>query len=141
MEAFLDTSVLVATFYGGHQHHGASFQVFHRQTKATGCTAAHCLVETYSVATGMPGKDRASPDEALLFLNDVRDRLTLVALDEGEFFKALESAATEGVVGGASYDVMIGQCALKANAKVLYTWNTKHFKRLGAEITARLREP
>jgi len=29
----------------------------------------------------MPGKDRASPDEALLFLSDVRERLTTVALD------------------------------------------------------------
>ena len=32
--------------------------------------------------TGMPGKDRVSPDEALLFLRDVRRRLTLTVLDE-----------------------------------------------------------
>jgi predicted nucleic acid-binding protein len=141
MDAFLDTSVLVATFYGDHECHDASFKVFHQQTKSTGCTAAHCLVETYSVVTGMPGKDRASPDEALLFVNDVRDRLTLVALNEDEFFKVLQAASAEGIVGGATYDALIGQCAVKADAKALYTWNTKHFKRLGAQITSRLREP
>jgi hypothetical protein len=32
----------------------------------------------------MPGKRRVSGDEALLFLDDIRDRLTLVALDERE---------------------------------------------------------
>jgi predicted nucleic acid-binding protein len=93
MDAFLDTSVLVAAFYGDHERHGASFQVFLRLTKDTGCTAAHCLAETYAVVTGMPGKDRASPDEALLFLSDVRERLTLIALDEGEY--ALERMSPE----------------------------------------------
>jgi predicted nucleic acid-binding protein len=141
MDAFLDTSVLVATFYGDHERHGASFQVFLRQTKETGCTAAHCLAETYAVVTAMPGKDRASPDEALLFLSDVRERLTLIALDESEYFKVLESAAAEGISGGTAYDAIIGQCAMKANAQTVYTWNTKHFKRLGAQIASRLREP
>jgi predicted nucleic acid-binding protein len=141
MDAFLDTSVLVATFYGDHERHDASFKVFLQLTKETGCTAAHCLAETYSVVTGMPGKDRASPDEALLFLSDIRTRLTLVALEEGEYFKVLEDAAAEGISGGTTYDAIIGQCALKADARAIYTWNTKHFKRLGAQIVARLREP
>jgi predicted nucleic acid-binding protein len=141
MDAFLDTSVLVATFYGEHERHDASFKVFLQQTKETGCTAAHCLAETYSVVTGMPSKDRASPDEALLFLNDVRVRLTLIALEEGEYFKVLEAAAAEGISGGATYDAIIGQCALKADAKTIYTWNTKHFTRLGTQIASRLKEP
>ena len=33
----------------------------------------------------MPGKRRVRGDEALLFLGDIRDRLTLVALDEQEY--------------------------------------------------------
>ncbi len=121
MEAFLDASVLVATFYGEHEHHGPSIRVFLGQKKSTGCTAAHCLAETYSVVTGMLGKDRASPHEALLFLNDVRDRLTLVALDEAEYFTVLEGAAADGIAGGATYDALIARCALKADAQILYT--------------------
>jgi len=43
VKAFLDTSVLVAAFYGDHQHHDPSVAPFSRQKKSTGCTAAHCL--------------------------------------------------------------------------------------------------
>lgn len=141
MDAFLDTSVLVATFYGEHEHHDPSIRVFLGQKKSTGCTAAHCLAETYSVVTGMPGKDRASPHEALLFLNDVRDRLTLVALDEAEYFTVLEGAAADGIAGGTAYDALIACCALKADAQILYTWNTKHFARLGERVVSRLKQP
>jgi predicted nucleic acid-binding protein len=141
MDAFLDTSVLVATFYGEHEHHDRSIRVFLGQEKSTGCTAAHCLAETYSVVTAMPGKDRASPHEAVLFLNDVRERLTLVALDETEYFAVLESAAADGVAGGATYDALIARCALKADAQIIYTWNTRHFARLGERVASRLKQP
>lgn len=102
MKNFLDTSVLVATFYGEHEHHERSFGLFSQQKKSLACTAAHCLAEIYSVVTGMPGKDRASPDEALLFLRDVRERLGLIALNEVEYLKVLEDAAAVGIVGGTS---------------------------------------
>lgn len=140
-KAFLDTSVLVATFYGDHEHHRSSFELFLEQKKSTGYTAAHCLVELYAVVTGMPGKDRASPDEALLFLRDVRERLTAIALDGDEYFQVLENAATVGISGGTSYDALIAQCAMKANAQTIYTWNTRDFTRLGAQVAGRVRQP
>jgi len=141
VKSFLDTSVLVATFYGDHEHHAASFGLFSQQRKATACTAAHCLAEVYAVVTGMPGKDRASPDEALLFLRDVRDRLTMVTLDEIEYFKVLEHAAATAVSGGTTYDAIVAQCALKAKAQTIYTWNLKHFNRLGENVASRVRRP
>jgi len=141
VKAFLDTSVLVATFYGDHEHHQPSIALLSQQKKATGCTAAHCLAEVYSVVTGMPGRDRASPDEILLFLNDVSERLTMVTLDESEYFRVLQNAGAAGIIGGATYDAIIAQCALKAKAQIIYTWNTKHFNRLGSLVASRVREP
>lgn len=141
MNAFLDTSVLVATFYGEHEHHEPSFALFLQQKKSTACTAAHCMAEVYSVVTGMPGKDRSSPDEALLFLRDVRERLSMVTLDELEYFGVLEDAASIGISGGSAYDALIARCALKAKAKSIYTWNVKHFNRLGESIASRVRQP
>ena len=141
MKAFLDTSVLVATFYGEHQHHEPSFELFLQQKKSTACTAAHCLAEVYSVVTGMPGKDRASPDEALLFLRDVRERLTMLTLNEQEYFNVLRDAATAGISGGTTYDAIVAHCALKAKAQFIYTWSLKHFTRLGPQITSRVRQP
>src|ERR1022692_4723300 len=40
MKVFLDTSVLVAAFYGEHQHHAPGFALFVRQKKATAAVHA-----------------------------------------------------------------------------------------------------
>ena len=141
MKAFVDTSVLVASFYGDHEHHERSFGLFAEHRKSTACTAAHCFAEFYAVVTGMPGKNRANPDEAMLFLRDARARLTEVTLDETEYFDLLESAAATGIFGGTIYDAIIAQCARKAKAQTIYTWNLRHFKRLGAEVASRVRQP
>ena len=141
MKGFVDTSVLVATFYGDHEHHAASIARFVRLDKQSGCTAAHCLAEVYAVLTGMPGKDRVTPDEALLFLADVRARLAVVSLTEAEYMTAITSAAQHGVAGGGLYDALLARCAVKAKVDVLYTWNVKHFTRLGADLAARVKRP
>jgi len=141
VKAFLDTSVLVATFYGEHEHHEPSFALFLRNKKQNGCTATHCLAEVYSVLTGMRGKDRASPDEALLFLTDVRDRLTIVTLDDGEYFQLLENASASGISGGTVYYAILARCALKVEAETIYTWNVKHFSRLGADVASHVKTP
>jgi predicted nucleic acid-binding protein len=72
VKAFLDTSVLVATFYGDHEHHEPSIDLFLRFKKNEACCGAHSFGEIYAVLTGMPGNGRVSGDEALLFLGDVR---------------------------------------------------------------------
>jgi predicted nucleic acid-binding protein len=141
VKAFLDTSVLVATFYGDHAHHDESIGLFLGFAKSDACCAAHSLAEVYSVLTGMPGKHRVSGDEALLFLGNVRDRLTLIALSQDEYFSSIEAASAAGVTGGSIYDALLGNCALKSGARSIYTWNLKDFKRLGAELARRVRTP
>ncbi len=141
MRTFLDSSVLVAAFYGDHEHHAPSLALLAEQRRSIGSTAAHCLAEVYSVLTGMPARHRVSPHEALLFLGDVRERLTTIALEEPEYFAVLESAASAGLTGGSTYDAIIAHCALKAKAQNLYTWNVRHFKRFGGQLPVRVREP
>ena len=89
----------------------------------------------------MPGKRRVSGDEALLFLGDIRERLTLVALDEQEYFRTAQASAAAGLASGAIYDAILGHCALKAKAAVIYTWNTKDFLRLSPAIAGRVKSP
>jgi predicted nucleic acid-binding protein len=91
--------------------------------------------------TGMPGKRRASGDEALLFLGDIRERLTIVALDEQEYFRVAEASAAGGLAGGAIYDAILGYCALKAKAETIYTWNPRDFLRLSPAIASRVKKP
>jgi predicted nucleic acid-binding protein len=141
VKAFLDTSVLVATFYGDHEHHEPSIELFLRYGKREVCCGAHSLAEVYASLTGMPGKDRAGADEAMLFLGNIRERLSLIALTGEEYFKAMEASAAAGVTGGGIYDALLGHCALKAGAETIYTWNMKHFKRLGPDIAGRVTTP
>jgi len=89
----------------------------------------------------MPGKDRASADEALLFLNDVRERLKLFTLNEQTYWSTLEKSVTQKITGGAVYDNLIAQTALGADSESIYTWNVKHFARLGPEVAVRVRTP
>jgi predicted nucleic acid-binding protein len=138
---FLDTSVLVATFYADHPRHQASFDLFVRLKKTEACCALHSLAEVYATLTGMPPPRRTSGDQALLFIGNIRERFTLVALDEQEYSQMLEAAAAAGLLGGAVYDAILGHCALKAGAETIYTWNTKHFLRLPQSIAARVKRP
>ncbi|MGH9415983.1 MAG: hypothetical protein ACRD01_05080 [Terriglobales bacterium] len=39
------------------------------------------------------------------------------------------------------YDALIANCALKAGARLIYTWNRSDFQRLGPEVASRLRTP
>jgi predicted nucleic acid-binding protein len=141
VKAFLDTSVLVATFYADHEHHLPSIDLVLRFNKKDVCCGAHSLAEVYATLTGMPGQRRVSGDEALLFLGDIRERLTLVALDAQEYFQMAEAAAADGLAGGSVYDAILGHCARKAKAEVIFTWNTKDFLRLSPAIAGRVRRP
>jgi predicted nucleic acid-binding protein len=141
VKAFLDTSVLVATFYADHEHHQPSIDLFLRFGKHDACCGAHSLAEVYATLTGMPAPRRVSGDQALLFLANIRVQVTPVALDAHEYAQVMEAAASAGIAGGAIYDALLGHCALKANAEVLYTWNTHDFLRMPEPFSGRVRTP
>ena len=56
-------------------------------------------------------------------------------------FRVVEEAAGAGLAGGAIYDALLGYCALKAKADVLYTWNARDFLRLPPAIANRVKIP
>lgn len=141
MKGFFDTSVLVPVFYGDHVHHKASLDLFIQFDKSTGCCGAHSLAEVYSTLTRMPGKHRISGEQALLFIDSLRERLSIVGLSGDEYADALTASASAGVVGGGIYDAMLAHCALKAKAEFIYTWNERHYGLCGKEVVRRLRTP
>src|SRR6202011_4413954 len=127
MKGFFDTSVLVPVFYGDHVHHQASLALCIQFDKSTGCCGAHSLAEVYATLTRMPGKRRISGEQAMLFTGNIRDRLSIIALNGDEYAEALQALATRGIVGGGIYDAMLAHCALKSKALAIYTWNTRHY--------------
>lgn len=141
MRSFFDTSALIPVFLEEHVHHEASLKAFLRADKESGFFGAHSLAEMYATITRLPGKQRLSGEQVLLFLDNVIERLTPIALSASEYYQLVKICAERGIVGGAIYDALLAECALKAKVDVLFSWNTRHFQQLGPEIVKRLRTP
>ena len=91
-------------------------------------TAAHALAEAYAVLTRFPAPHRLSPADALALLDaNFIDGARAVALDAEGYRSLLRRAGKEGIAGGRTYDAIIAECALKAKADSLLTFNPNHF--------------
>ena len=141
MKTFFDTSVLVAAFWGDHPQHEASLKVFSTSHKKTAACAAHSLAEVYAVMTRLPVKPLIPPDQAMLFLQDIRDHLSTVVLDGELYYDAVQQAASRGLVGGRIYDALLLACAAKIQAGIIYTWNVGHFQQTAPELADKIKEP
>ena len=133
--------MLIPTFLEDHEHHEASLSAFLKADRPSASCAAHSLAEVYSTLTRLPGRHRLSGEQVLLFLENIRERLTLVTLDPEEYFRAVQEAAAAGIVGGAINDALLAQCALKSRAETIYTWDVKRFQRINSEIAPRMKMP
>jgi predicted nucleic acid-binding protein len=91
--------------------------------------------------TRLPGKHRASGQQAVTFLEMIQERFSFVALDVADYLATIRELAALGIVGGTTYDALVAACALKAKADVLYTWNIGHFLLLGDELARKVRKP
>jgi predicted nucleic acid-binding protein len=138
---FFDTSVLIPAFIEDHADHDRCLTVYAASNKRVACCAAHSLAEVYATVTRLPGEFRASPEQAMLFLSDIADHLTIVSLESAEYFRAIQEAALNGIIGGTIYDALLAACAIKAKAETIYTDNDKHFRMLGPHITSRVKRP
>jgi predicted nucleic acid-binding protein len=138
---FFDTSALLPVFLEDHIHHEPSLKLFLTAHKKLSCCAAHSMAEIYSVVTRLPGKHRLSGEQALLFLEEVTARFSLISLSGEEYFLAAKAAAARGIAGGTFYDALLVSCAQKAEAEIIYTWSLKHFQQFGPDISRRLRTP
>lgn len=91
--------------------------------------------------TALPLKPAIPPEQALLFVEEIRNRLTTVALDSEEYFHAVRTSADQGLSSGRIYDALLLRCAAKVKARTIYTFNLKHFQTLAPELSDRIRTP
>jgi hypothetical protein len=99
MKEFFDTSVLISAFCSGPQH----------QAGLTLVSAAN----QRSACAVLPVKDVSPCEQVLLFVQEVRDRFTIITLTEDDYFKSSERAAHAGLPASAS--MML--CFLRSPAK------------------------
>jgi len=141
MKEFFDTSVLIGAFWRGHPHHQASLKLLSVANKRKASCAMHTLAEVYATMTALPVKDLIPPDQALLFVQEVRDRLTVVTLTEEEYYTTIEQAAALHFTSVRIYDALLLRCAAKVKAETIYTWNLKHFRAINPALADRIQTP
>jgi predicted nucleic acid-binding protein len=141
VKSFFDTSVLLASLLDGHEHYERSFAILAGANRKNACCAAHSLAELYATLTRLPGKLGLNIDQALAAVDSVAERLELISLEPPKYRHLIREAANWGIAGGTIYDALLGQCALKARATKIYTWNAGHFRLLGDEIAGKIRTP
>jgi predicted nucleic acid-binding protein len=141
LNRFFDTSVLVATFWGDHPHHEASLHAFASTTKSTGACAAHSLAEAYAVLTRLPVRPVVAPADALLFIEEIQKRLTVVLLNERDYAETIKQTVDLSLAGGQIYDALILRAAEKIKAKTILTWNISQFRRIAPRLANRIRTP
>lgn len=141
MRAFFDTSVLIPLFLADHDHYLQSQAVFRKYSSKQAACGAHSLAETYATLTRLPGPHRLNTAQAMLPIEQLRDRLAVISPTSEEYVECLQRSSDLGVAGGTIYDAVLGACAVKAKCDILYTWNVRHYQLLGPEITAKLHKP
>jgi predicted nucleic acid-binding protein len=133
MKAFFDTSVLVGAFYGDHPRHAACLGLLVDASKKTHFCAVHSVAELYAVMTRLPVRPRITPEQGLLFVENVRDHLSVITLTAAEYIDTVADAARRGLGGGRIYDLLILRCALKASPEQVFTLNRPEFMRLAPD--------
>ena len=138
---FLDTSVLIAVAQVGHERHAASLEVWNCCSRGKSAVSVHTLAELYNVLTGMPPALRISPHDAVLAIETFLRRLTPIALTADEYVATMRRMAGFGLPGGIVLDALHLECARKAGARTIYTWNARHFQRAAPDLAERIVTP
>jgi predicted nucleic acid-binding protein len=138
---FFDSSVLIAAFWGGHTNHGASIECLSGADKKHSACGIHSLAEVYAVMSSLPVAPGIPTEQVMLFVEEVRSRLTLVALDEKEYFQTIQKCADRGFTSGRIFEALLLSCAAKSGAQTIFTWDLKRFKSTAPELADRIRTP
>jgi predicted nucleic acid-binding protein len=128
---FLDTSVLLAGLVDFGPQSAPSQSILHNvaeKTLPSACTAWHCCLEFFSVATRLPPEFRVSPADAVRLLEEeVFARMLVHDLPPASRLSMLRGVAQDGIAGGRIYDAHIAEVARAAGAGVVVTDNRRHF--------------
>ncbi len=143
MRVLFDTSSLVAALVEAHPAHPAAWPWLDRALLGTdqGLVASHTLAELYAVLTRLPLRPAIPPQVALRLIEENLEGFQVVALSPRDYKSVLRRLSGLGLTGGAVYDALIAQAALKSKAERLLTLNPSHFRRLGPDVDALVAVP
>jgi len=88
LKRFFDSCVLVPVFYADHPQHATCTKLFLEAGKDDFC-ALRTLGEVYATLTGLPLRPRITGSEGISIVKQIRERLTLITLNEQDMFPLL----------------------------------------------------
>ena len=91
--------------------------------------------------TALPVRVPIPPEQALLFIEEARERFAIVTLTADDYFSTIKRTVAQDFVSGRVYDALLLRCAAKVKAEIIYTWNLKHFRAISPELAERMRTP
>jgi predicted nucleic acid-binding protein len=141
MKALLDSSVLVAAVREADLRCEVSRKLINSFKPGEACCAAHSLAEVYASLTGMRPPNRFKPGQAMLVLETIRGRMKCISLTPEEVIDTAHRLAGINLTGGVIYDALLLECARKADAELIYTWNLKHFRMVAPDLASRIVSP
>jgi predicted nucleic acid-binding protein len=137
---FFDSNVLISASLSEHTHHKASAALFASLRSGGRACAAHSLAETYNTLTRVTTYP-VPPADAARIIEDLSRTFKVVTLTARETVTAIEDAAMQGLAGPLIYDALLLACARKINARSIYTYNVRHFRRIAPDLASRIVEP
>jgi predicted nucleic acid-binding protein len=136
---FFDTNVIVTAMLQHREGHERAQNAFkNHRADHEACISAHNLAEIYNVLTG---RMLIPPPRAKILMQQNLQGVEVVSVNEQDYLNAILRVSSLNIPGGVIYDAIVAECALKRQCDTLYTFNLKHFTRLGTDIIAIAREP
>jgi len=132
----LDASVIVPGLLSWHARHDTASAELVALLQKPGkiLLPLHSLIEAYAVMTRLPPPHRLSPKNAFSILEgSFAKRSILVGLDGEEGWDLIRELSQRSIAGGTTYDGLIVACARKGGARLILTFNRRHFERLESD--------
>jgi len=129
LKVSLDTSFIVPLVAAPSRFHERTLACFEQFQKdgAEFVLAGHALLESFSVLTRSPEPFKVLPRHAERALRETFADATITGFARHAPWKAMEHTISRGHHGGRIYDTAIALAAFEAGARLLLTWNAKHF--------------
>ena len=113
-----------------------------RREDAQCLIAAHSVAEAYAVLSTLPVSPRIAPSAAwALIEHTILPFVQSVALSARETREVVQRLSRQGLTGGAVYDALIAQAAVKGGTESIVTLNVSDFRRVTQGMPLVIREP
>lgn len=133
---------MVALLSKGSGQHLAAREVYKGvlESGAELVLAEHVILETFSVLSRSPKPLGLPPRIIEELLRDFSAHATIAPIRQGLALDAIRHTLDRGHHGGRIYDALIALSVFEAGARLLLTWNPRHFHSI-APVGLEVREP